>query len=115
MNVRCEKFRECVRNSLQGFADLILEPPGIRLHDCTFNQGSDGSEWVGLPSRQYEDHKGETKYARLVDFATRTAYYQFQTAAKDAIRQFRGSTTPAADPVTTNQHGVEISDEGIPF
>lgn len=112
MIVRCEKFTEHAKGSLQGFADLVIEPPGIRLHDCTFNHGADGSEWVGLPSRKYESRKGETKFARLVDFATRTAYYDFEKSAKECIRQYRAASKP---PVTETPARPEISDSDIPF
>ena len=104
MNVKCEKFREHVKNSMLGFADLLLEPPGIRLHDCQLMCSGD-SVWVGLPSRPYEDRKGEKKYARLVDFSTRKAYYEFQEAAREAIREYR-----ERNPKT--QSGP---DEGVPF
>ena len=110
MNVKCEKFKDHAKGVLQGFADLVIEPLGIRLHDCTFNHSADGAEWVGLPSRQYEDRKGEKKYARLVDFSTRTAYYDFQKAAKDSIREYRG-----VSPQPPQGHDSQISDSDIPF
>src|SRR5690348_12598679 len=94
MIVRCEKFKEHVSGALQGFADLVIEPPGIRLHDCTLNHGADGAEWIGLPSRQYENRSGEKKYAHLVDFATRMAYFDFQKAAKESVRQYRAASKP---------------------
>lgn len=113
MNVSCERFKEHVQGALQGFADLVIEPLGIRLHDCTFNHSADGgAEWVGLPSRQYQDAKGEKKYARLVDFSSRSAYYDFQKAAKDSIRQCRASAPQSSQPADPRS---EISDSDIPF
>lgn len=112
MIVRCEKFREHLSGALQGWADLVIEPQGIRLHDCTFNHEATGAEWIGLPSRQYENRKGEKKYAHLVDFATRVAYYDFQKAAKESIRQYRAASKPPAEETPTRP---EISDSDIPF
>ena len=88
MKITCEKFREHQKNSLEGFADLVIEDIGLRLHDCTLHRSGD-SEWISPPARPYEDEEGTKRWARLIDFRTRTAFYEFQEAAKEAIRAFR--------------------------
>jgi hypothetical protein len=114
MNVKCEKFREYIKNSLQGFADLVVEPPGIRIHDCTLQHSVDKS-WVGLPARPYEKD-GKQSWARIIDFATRTGYFEFQEAALKAISDFRGRAgTPPPPSRPSGAPRAKISDADIPF
>jgi hypothetical protein len=90
MIVRCENFRSRANGKFQGFCDLVIEPPGIRLYSCElFRSGT--SEWVSFPSRPYESRDGQRKFARILDFATLEGYESFKVAALEAIREFRSS------------------------
>lgn len=90
MIVRCENFRSRVNGKFQGFCDLVIEPPGVRLYSCElFRSGS--TEWVSFPMRPYESRDGQRKFARILDFATLEGYDSFKVAALEAIREFRSS------------------------
>jgi hypothetical protein len=77
------------KNSLVGFLSLEL-PSGMILHGCTVHQ-KDGSQWVGLPAKQYE--KGsERTWAPLVEFDSKDAREKFQSAALAALDAYLGET-----------------------
>jgi hypothetical protein len=87
VDVACVSFRSSEKGKLQGFADLVIEPLGIRLYSCEpFRSVTE--EWVNFPSRPYESRDGEKKFARMVDFTTVAGYKAFEPAALVAIRQF---------------------------
>jgi len=93
MIVRCENFRRRENGKLQGFCDLVIEPPGIRLSSCELFRAG-GSEWINFPSRTYESRDGQRKFARIVDFTTPEGYETFKLAALEAIREFRSRPAP---------------------
>jgi hypothetical protein len=97
MDVRCESFRSDEHGGLRGFCDLVIQPLGVRLFSCKLFV-SGGREWIELPSRQYESN-GKSKWARTIDFTTRSALESFQSAALEAIRQFREQSKKQAAPV----------------
>lgn len=92
MIVRCENFRRHENGKLQGFCDLVIEPPGIRLSSCELFRSGD-SEWINFPSRTYSSRDGQRKFARIVDFVTPEGYESFKLAALEAIREFRSRAT----------------------
>jgi hypothetical protein len=47
-------------------ASFSLETPYFIIHSCLYFK-RDGNCWVGWPSRQYEDKKGNTTYSILVE------------------------------------------------
>jgi hypothetical protein len=82
------EFRELRKgSSLQGFVTFQL-PCGMVLHDCTLHRRDDGARWIGLPARQYATADGETRWARIIDFADKQSAARFQQAAMAAVEKF---------------------------
>jgi hypothetical protein len=95
LEIICEKFKPFQKNSLKGFADLILPAVGLRLVECGYFEGDSGSLWVGFPSRCYEKG-GEKKWARMVDSVDKQSYGRFQRSAVAAIQKFLTASAAVA-------------------
>ena len=109
MEVVCENFRIHQKGSLQGFCDLVIEPPGVRVYSCELHR-SRTSEWIVFPSRPYESG-GRRLFARVIDLATRRAYDSFQLAAMEAIRRFRNEPhqpTASGEPDLQRGGAIEL-------
>jgi hypothetical protein len=87
--IRCIKLRRFEKNTLQGFADFELTRVGLVIHDCTWHE-KNGKEWIGFPSRQYQDKAGNIQWSPLVEFAAGAteARRQFQEFAVGAIHDW---------------------------
>ncbi len=81
-------FNAHTRNSLQGFADLVLLDVGLKIAGSTLHE-KDGSRWVGLPARKYQGDDGEAQYSKILEFASKESYWAFQDAALAAIDEFQ--------------------------
>jgi len=84
MAIQVTGFREFKKNTLLGFATLRMTNIGLEIRDCTIHE-KDGKKWVGLPSRQYTDQEGETKYSYIVHFYSDDVWKKFQSAALAAL------------------------------
>lgn len=85
--IECINFRECKKGTLLGFADFALPKMGIEIHGCTVHKKND-SKWVNLPSKEYQNKEGETKYAPIVKFIELDHYRGFQKHALEAVNKF---------------------------
>jgi hypothetical protein len=86
VEVRCESFRRYAKNTLQGFAVLVLPQTGLRISDCPVHE-KNGASWVSFPARPYQSADGTTAWARLIDFIDAESKRAFQLAAMAAVRQ----------------------------
>ena len=100
MKIEVTKFREFKKNTLQGFADLKISPPGIEVKDCPVHE-KNGKRWVNFPAREFEARDGSKSWVPFVKFPDRDDYQTFNKAAIEAL----------ADELTTPE---KLSDD-IPF
>lgn len=63
--VTCSEFRAFVKNTLQGFVTLHLEPPGLEIQGCSVHSKGD-KRWVNFPSKQYTNSNGVVCWQNLV-------------------------------------------------
>ena len=87
MKVEITSFREYRKNTLQGFVNLTITPPGIEIRDATLHDKS-GKRWIGLPAREYEDKNGQQAWAKIVAFPEDQDHRDFQAAALTAMEAF---------------------------
>jgi hypothetical protein len=87
----CAVFRRMVRNSLRGFADILIDDLDLILRECPCHV-SHGRRWVGMPARTQvqdgtvlTDARGKTLYVALLDFSDRWSRDAFADAAVEAV------------------------------
>lgn len=85
--IECIKFKSHVKGHLQGFADFYVEKWGAELTGCSLYM-KDGRRWVNLPSKEYKNDLGETKYAPIIRFRKKEHFEAFVNACKKAIDEF---------------------------
>lgn len=62
MKIECVKFKPLNKGYLLGFATLRFPDWNIEIRDCSFfRKTSTNAEWIGWPSRTYEENN-EKKY-----------------------------------------------------
>jgi hypothetical protein len=84
MAIECLEFRSYVKGSMLGFANFYVPKMGLEIYGCSLWQ-KDGSRWVNLPSREYKDKEGNTKFSPALRFRDKEHYEGFINAAKEAI------------------------------
>lgn len=82
--VQVKEFRPFQKNSLRGFATLLLPSIGLQIKDCTLHE-SNGKRWVSLPAKPYQKPDGSQAYSYIVSFPDRNVYESFQRQALQAI------------------------------
>lgn len=85
--IECIRFKSYEKGALQGFADLYVEKWGLELNGCSLYM-RDGQRWINLPSKEYKDKEGETKYSPAVRFRDKEHFQAFAEKAKAAIDKF---------------------------
>ena len=84
MKVELLKFRKFSKNTLQGFADFLITPPGIEVRDCPVHE-KEGRRWVNFPAQEFEGRDGTKSWAPYVKFPDRDDYQIFNKAAVEAL------------------------------
>jgi hypothetical protein len=84
--IECLRYISINKGTLLGYADLWVEKMGIEIFGCSLHQ-KDGRRWVNLPSREYKDKNGETKYQSIIRFRNKSFYERFCKKAKEAIEK----------------------------
>jgi hypothetical protein len=109
--IECLKFKPIAKGALIGYADLYIEKMGIEIYGCAVFQ-SGNRKWLSMPSREYKDPQGATKYLSIVRFRDKNHMDAFSDAAIQAIDQFRAQQ-PQVVPMAHGAYGMP--DENIPF
>ena len=91
LGIDCLEFKSFVKNTLQGFCTLRLQPSGLLLKECTLHE-KNGSRWVSFPGRPWTGKDGTTQYTNFVEFVSREHADTFRELALAAIDRFRAST-----------------------
>jgi hypothetical protein len=101
--ISASHWRPLVRNSLQGFLTLRLEPSGIVLRECSLHVNGE-KRWIGLPSKPQIDAEGRHRqdpasgkklYVPIVEITGTAERERFQKVALEAIDRLLGKgSTP---------------------
>jgi hypothetical protein len=107
MPIEIKEFRPYVKNTLQGFCTVLLQPSGLEIRDLTVHQKGD-RRWINMPSRPYQNSEGKTSYSFIILFPDKERSQQFQTAVLKALDKYL--------PPPPKQTESERYDDGsIPF
>ena len=105
MAIQCTEFRQFIKGTLLGFADLLLPDAGIEIRECSIHEKG-GHRWVNLPSKQYEKPDGTKAYSPLIRFPDENRYKAFQRETLKAVNEHIAEPGPAQK---------EEDDDDIPF
>ena len=85
MTITCTRFRPYNKNTLQGFATLLVDDTGMEINSISVHRK--GSEkWLGFPSHETNE-KGEKKYYSYIYFPDREQQRKFVHQAMLAIEK----------------------------
>ena len=84
MTIECLRYKSYTKGSLQGFADLYIPKTGLEIYGCSIHQ-KDGRKWLNMPSKEYQNDDGETKWSHCVRFRERAHMDAFSKLALKAI------------------------------
>lgn len=87
LDITCTAFKPFPKNTLRGFADLIIPSVGLKILGCTYHEKST-SNWIGLPSKEFSKSDGSRRWTPTVDFLDDVAKREFQNAAVQAIKKY---------------------------
>ena len=87
LQIVVREFKPFTKNTLKGFATILLPAVGLVLFECPFHEREDGRKWLGLPARSYEKN-GKKEWMRLAECADKDAHYRFQNVAVKAVEDF---------------------------
>jgi hypothetical protein len=93
MSVVIAEFRPLIKNTLRGFADVVLPLTRLCIRDVAIHQVGDRC-WVNLPSRpmlnkdgsSMLNDRGKPLYFAFLRFTDEAAHLQFERAVIAALR-----------------------------
>lgn len=78
------KYKEVNKGYLKGYADFFIENWELEIYGCgVFSK--EGRNWVAMPSREYKDADGKTKYFPIVKFRNKHHHDAFADMALRTI------------------------------
>jgi hypothetical protein len=121
MTITCEAFRPFRKNSLCGFASILIAELGLRIKDVTIFE-KNAKRWAGLPAKpQVRDgilvktSDGKLEYFSILEFRSREISDAFSAAVIRAVLEFAPSAFhETAETSTAKAKPKELEDE-IPF
>ena len=95
MKVVCTDWRKCERNSLRGFANVLILDVELHIRDIAVHE-MNGRQWAQLPARPQldqnrelvRDERGKIKYATILTFDSNEAAAEFNEAALKALQDY---------------------------
>jgi len=127
MTIEVMKFKEYRSGSLIGFFDLWVPKMGLEIFGCSMHKKG-AQTWINLPSREWKDDSGETKYLSIMRLRNEEHFKAFKKAALDAALQYCSvnniNLSGAPQPAAASQASVDAppsadwssgEDEGLPF
>lgn len=66
--MQIKNFKEVNKGSLIAKFDIFFDKMGMSIRECALMR-SGSKEWIGMPSRQYQDEHGEKKFYAYVIFS----------------------------------------------
>jgi DNA-binding cell septation regulator SpoVG len=86
MALKITKFRDVRKNTLRGFLSVRMENIGLEIRDISIHE-KNGSQWLAMPSRPYEDSRGNRKYSFILDWFNNEKKAQFESSVMALIRE----------------------------
>ena len=101
----CVGWKTVRKNSLRGFADLLLPKAGLVLLECSLHE-KDGSAWVNPPAKEIRDASGaRAGWKDCVAFQDKAARRAWSDAAVAAVQEWRRTHPEAEEPAEARGGG----------
>lgn len=98
-------FKSYKKGALEGFMDIHIPELDWTLKNCSLFS-SNGRRWVQMPTRSYQDDKGETKYQEVIQMP-KELKNKFTEQALKAYKEF--------SQVKVEEPKQESNDMELPF
>jgi hypothetical protein len=87
----CTSFKKYLKNSLVGFADIVIRELKLKIHDVTLHEKG-SARWASPPGRAWikdgqlvTDDDGKIQYSQVIEFADRETRDAFSAAVWRAV------------------------------
>ncbi|MGH8659721.1 MAG: hypothetical protein ACREV4_14925 [Gammaproteobacteria bacterium] len=87
--VTCTAFRAFEKNTLEGFADLLINPPQLLILNCTVHRKGD-RRWINFPAVRSVTEGDEITWRHTMKLPYGEVHWEFQNKAFEAIGAFLG-------------------------
>jgi hypothetical protein len=92
MKIRCENFKPLRKNTLVGFAEILIEDIGLRVKGLSIHEKG-RSRWASLPAKPQtskdgmviKDAGGKAQYVHILEFDSRERSDGFSAAVITAV------------------------------
>jgi len=121
MTIKCTSFRPFKRNTLFGFAEIVISELGLKLKDVALHEKAN-SRWAALPAKpQIKDGSlvknadGKLEYFSIADFTSREIRDAFSAAVVRAVLEHSPTAFDDEQPKQAPASGGRFHDDPIPF
>jgi hypothetical protein len=97
--IDCLDFKPYRKNTLVGFADIVIRELRLVIHDVTLHEKGD-ARWAVLPSRPWvrdgavvTDANGKVQYFPILEFEDKETRDAFSAAVWRAVEAFRAAVS----------------------
>lgn len=85
--IEVQNIEKIGKGSLMAKCEVYIKPWDLILKEVKiFQKGT--SRWVSMPSRDYIDNEGNTKYMELIDFGSPSTRQRFKDQVEKAIKDY---------------------------
>lgn len=96
-----ENYKPMNNGYLKAKFDVIIAEWGLTIRDCCLFD-KNGTKWVSMPSRKYQDTDGSSKYFTFVAFE-KTRKARFETSCLEKLAKFESmASAPEEVPTQSN-------------
>lgn len=86
------EYKELEKGALKASFNVVIPQWGLTIRDCKYFE-SNGRNWVGYPSRAYDDPEtGKKKYFSFIHWEEKVRD-RFEASIKEELKKHRGKTT----------------------
>src|SRR5262245_6352330 len=103
MALECVEFKPFAKNTLRGFATILIPSIRLRIKDVAIHTKGE-SQWAALPAKpQIKDSKvvvsaeGKAQYTNILEFADRPTGDAFSRTAITAVLKFNPQALEASN------------------
>lgn len=105
ITVEVVKFRPIDKGALQGFFDLVINPMGMKVMDCTYFVKGD-NKWFNFPRKEVKKKDGEVDFWPIISFSTKEMHTKITEMVLEEIKKHIGKHDKS-DPFATGQDYIQ--------
>ena len=118
MTIRITRFHHYERGNMYGFVDVSVPAWGTDMHikGCKVFQ-KEGRQWVSLPSREYQDDSGATKYQSIISLEDESVFKKLTKSLTEAWLDYAKNNPPQGSDIEPQNTNIDPqpSESELPF